>query len=100
MRVKRGVAGHAKHTKILKAAKGMSRSRRTSSRMARQGVTKSLQHATRDRRNRKRDVRRLWITRINAAARAHGTTYRALTHDLKLAKITLDRKILAELAFN
>lgn len=76
----------------------MQRARRSSSRMAKQAVTRSLEYAYRDRRNRKRDFRQLWITRINAAARERGTTYRELVHDLGEANVQLDRKILAELA--
>lgn len=100
MRVKRGVTARAKHKKILKAAKGMQHNRTRSFRLAKQGVIRSLQYAYRDRRNRKRDLRSLWITRINAAAREHGTTYGRLIADLKKAKIELDRKTLAELAVN
>lgn len=98
MRVKRGVTARAKHKKILKAAKGMQHNRTRSFRMAKQGVIKALTYAYRDRRNRKRDLRGLWITRINAAARENGTTYGKLIAGLKAAKIELDRKVLAELA--
>ncbi len=98
MRVKRGVTARAKHKKILKAAKGMQHNRTRSFRLAKQGVIRSLQYAYRDRRNRKRDLRALWITRINAAAREHGTTYGKFIAGLKAAKIELDRKVLAELA--
>ena len=98
MRVKRGVTARAKHKKILKAAKGMQHNRTRSFRMAKQGVIKALTYAYRDRRNRKRDLRGLWITRINAAARENGTTYGKLIAGLKGAKIELDRKVLAELA--
>ena len=98
MRVKRGVPARAKHKKILKAAKGMQHNRTRSFRMAKQGVIRSLQYAYRDRRNRKRDLRQLWITRINAAARENGTTYGQLISGLKKASIELDRKVLAELA--
>ena len=98
MRVKRGVTARAKHKKILKAAKGMQHSRTRSYRLAKQGVIRSLQYSYRDRRNRKRDLRSLWITRINAAAREHGTTYGKLIAGLKTKNIELDRKILAELA--
>jgi len=100
MRVKRSVPARAKHKKILKAAKGMQHNRTRSFRMAKQGVIKALQYAYRDRRNRKRDLRSLWITRINAAARENGTTYGKLIAGLKAKKIELDRKILAELAVN
>ena len=98
MRVKRGVAARAKHKKILKAAKGMQHNRTRSYRLAKQGVIRALQYAYRDRRNRRRDLRGLWITRINAAARENGTTYGRLISGLKKANIELDRKILSELA--
>ena len=98
MRVKRGVAARAKHKKILKAAKGMQHNRTRSYRLAKQGVIRALQYAYRDRRNRRRDLRGLWITRINAAARENGTTYGRLIAGLKKANIELDRKILSELA--
>ncbi len=98
MRVKRGVAARAKHKKILKAAKGMQHNRTRSFRLAKQAVTRALQYAYRDRRNKKRDLRGLWITRINAAARLQGTTYSKLMAGLKKANIELDRKILADLA--
>ena len=100
MRVKRGVAGHAKHQKIRKATKGMSHPNRVSVKRGKQAVTKSLQYAYRDRRNRKRNFRQLWNARINAAARLNGTTYSRLIAGLKAAKIDLDRKVLAELAVN
>ena len=98
MRVKRGVPARAKHKKILKAAKGMQHNRTRSFRLAKQAVTRALQYAYRDRRNKKRDLRELWITRINAAARENGTTYGRLIHGLKTAGVEIDRKILAELA--
>jgi large subunit ribosomal protein L20 len=98
MRVKRGVTSHQKHQKIRKATKGMTHSNRASIKRGRQAITKSLQFATRDRKNRKRTFRQLWNTRINAAARLHGTTYSKLIAGLKAANVTLDRKILAELA--
>jgi large subunit ribosomal protein L20 len=98
MRVKRGVASHAKHKKIRKATKGFSHSNRVSIRRGRQALTKSLQNATRDRKNRKRTFRQLWNARINAAARLNGTTYSQLIAGLKKANVTLDRKVLAELA--
>ena len=98
MRVKRGVPARAKHKKILNAAKGYSHSRTRSFRLAKQAVIKALSYAYRDRRNKKRDLRELWITRINAAARENGTTYGRLMGGLKKAGIELDRKILAELA--
>lgn len=98
MRVKRGTTQHAKHRKIIKAAKGMQHNRTRSYRMAKQAVIRALQYAYRDRRNKKRDLRALWITRINAAARENGTTYGKLIHGLKEANIELDRKTLADIA--
>lgn len=100
MRVKRGVTSHKKHHKIRKATKGMQKSHRSSVKRGKQAVTRSLQYAYRDRRNRKRTFRQLWNARINAAARQHGTTYSRLMAGLKQAQITLDRKVLAELAVN
>jgi len=100
MRVKGGVAAHAKHHKIRKATKGMTHGNRVSVRRGKQALTKSLQYATRDRKNRKRTFRELWNARINAAARLNGTTYSQFIASLKKADITLDRKILAELAVN
>lgn len=98
MRIKRGVTARAKHKKILDAAKGMQHNRTRSFRLAKQAVIRALQYAYRDRRNKKRDLRSLWITRINAAARENGTTYARLMSGLKKANVTLDRKILADLA--
>ena len=83
---------------MLKRAKGMQHNRTRSFRLAKQAVIRSLQYAYRDRRNKKRDLRGLWITRINAAARENGLTYGQLIHGLKKNKIELDRKVLAELA--
>jgi large subunit ribosomal protein L20 len=100
MRVKRGVASHKKHQKIRKATKGMTRGNRSSIKRGKHAVTRSLQYAYRDRRNRKRDFRALWNTRINAAARLNGTTYSQLMGMLKQKNVELDRKILAELAVN
>ena len=100
MRVKRGVTTHAKHNKIRKATKGFTKSNRSSIKRGKQAVTKSLQFATRDRKNRKRTFRQLWNARINAAARLNGTTYSVLIAGLKKANISLDRKVLAELAVN
>ena len=100
MRVKRGVTSRAKHNKIRKATKGYSHPNRVSIKRGRQAVTKGLQFATRDRKNRKRTFRELWNTRINAAARLNGTTYSKFIAALKTAGITIDRKILAELAVN
>src|SRR3954462_9308951 len=100
MRVKRGVATHRKHVKIRKATTGMTHSNRASYKRGKQAVTKALQFATRDRKNRKRTFREMWNTRINAAVRLHGTTYSKFIAALKGANITLDRKILSELAVN
>lgn len=98
MRIKRGVPARAKHKKILKAAKGMQHYRTRSYRLAKQGVIKALQYSYRDRRNRKRDLRALWITRINNASRELGLSYSQLIAGLKRHNIALDRKILADLA--
>ena len=98
MRVKRGVPARARHNKVLKATKGMQHNRTRSFRLARQAVVRALQYAYRDRRNKKRDLRSLWITRINAAARQEGTTYAKLIAGLKAKNIELDRKVLAEIA--
>jgi large subunit ribosomal protein L20 len=98
MRVKRGVAAHQKHKKIRQATKGFSRSNRTSIKRGKQAITKALENATRDRKDRKRTFRQLWNARINAAARLNGTTYSVLMAGLKKAGITIDRKMLSELA--
>jgi large subunit ribosomal protein L20 len=98
MRVKRGVTAHKRHNKIRKATKGYTKGNRSSVKRGKQAVTKSLQYAYRDRRNKKRTFRQLWNARINAAARQHGTTYSRLIAGLKQSQITLDRKVLAELA--
>lgn len=98
MRVKRGVTSHQKHQKIRSATKGFTRSNRSSVKRGRQAITKALQFATRDRKNRKRTFRQLWNARINAAARINGTTYSKLIAGLKAANISLDRKVLAEIA--
>lgn len=100
MRVKRGVASHQKHQKIRQATKGMTRGNRSSVKRGKQVVTRSLQFAYRDRRNRKRTFRELWNARINAAARLNGITYSKFIAALKQANISLDRKVLAELAVN
>lgn len=100
MRIKRGVAARAKHKKILKAAKGMQHYRTRSFRLAKQGVIKALRYGYRDRRNKKRDLRALWITRINNASREFGLSYSQLINGLKKQDIKIDRKILAELAVN
>lgn len=100
MRIKRSVASQQKHRKIRQATKGMQLSHRSSIKRGRQAVTKALQFATRDRRNRKRTFRQLWNARINAAARLNGTTYNQLIANLKKTNIELDRKMLSELAVN
>ncbi len=100
MRVKRGVTTHRRHQKIRKATKGMTHAHTSSVRRGKQALVRSLQNATRDRKNRKRTFRALWNTRINAAARTHGTTYSRLIASLKKANIGIDRKVLAELAVN
>ena len=100
MRVKRGVAAHKKHVKIRRATSGMTKSNRSSMKRGKQAITKALQFATRDRKNRKRTFRELWNARINAAARLNGTTYSKLIAGLKAANVTLDRKVLSELAVN
>ena len=97
-RVKRGVTTHARHKKVLELAKGYRGRGSTAYRVAIEKVEKALRYAYRDRRNRKRDFRRLWITRINAAARINGMSYSQLMHGLKLAGIELDRKVLADIA--
>lgn len=100
MRVKRGVAARAKHKKILTAAKGMQHARTRSYRLGKQGVIKALSYSYRDRRNRKRDLRAIWITRINNASRAEGLSYSQLVAGLKKRNVSLDRKVLADLAVN
>ena len=100
MRVKRGVTTHKRHKKIIKLTKGYSKTRRASYRKAHEAVLKALSYQYRDRRNIKRDMRALWITRIGAAAKQNGMSYSTLTHALKEAEIKVDRKIQAELAVN
>jgi large subunit ribosomal protein L20 len=97
-RVKRGVTAHARHKKVLKLAKGYVGRSHSTFRPALERVEKGLQYAYRDRRNRKRDFRGLWIQRINAGAREHGLTYSQLMHGVKLAGIEVDRKVLSDLA--
>ncbi|HSA82938.1 MAG TPA: 50S ribosomal protein L20 [Geminicoccaceae bacterium] len=97
-RIKRGVTAKARHKKVLALAKGYRGRNKNTYRMALQRVEKGLQYAYRDRRNRKRDFRALWIQRINAAARAEGLTYGRLMHGLKSAGIEIDRKVLADVA--
>ena len=98
MRVKRGVVRHRRHKKILKGAKGYRGARSKLVRPARLAVERGLKFAYRDRRQRKRQFHRLWITRINAAAREHGLSYSKLWHGLKRAGVEVDRKTLADLA--
>lgn len=97
-RVKGGPQGHRRHKKILKMAAGHSGSRSRHFRVANESVMKALAYAYRDRRNRKRDMRSLWIVRINAAARQHGLSYSQFMHLLKQANVGLDRKMLADIA--
>lgn len=97
-RVKRGVMTKKRHNKLLDQAKGFRGARSRHYKVAHEAVMHALAYAYRDRRNRKRDFRRLWIQRINAAARLNGTTYSRLIAGLKTAGITLDRKVLADIA--
>ncbi|MCC6261368.1 MAG: 50S ribosomal protein L20 [Anaerolineales bacterium] len=98
MRVKGGPQGHLRHKKVLKITKGQRGSKHLLFRRANEAMLKSLWYATRDRRVRKRDLRKLWIARINAAARLNGTTYSKLVSALKKANIELNRKMLADIA--
>ncbi|HYG87079.1 MAG TPA: 50S ribosomal protein L20 [Azospirillum sp.] len=97
-RVKRGVTSHARHRKILKLAKGYRGRNSTNFRIAIEKVEKALQYAYRDRRNKKRDFRGLWIQRINAGVRQYGLTYSRFMNGIKLAGIEMDRKVLSDLA--
>ena len=97
-RVKRGVTSHAKHKKVLKQAKGFYGRRKNTIRAAKAAVDRAGQYAYRDRRNKKRSFRALWIQRINAAARTEGFTYSQFMHGLNKAGIELDRKVLAAIA--
>lgn len=99
-RVKRGVAGRRRHKKVLKEAKGYYSSRGSHFKAAKEQITHSGVYAYRDRRARKGDFRRLWITRINAAARENGLSYSKFMAGLRVAEVELDRKVLAELAVN
>lgn len=99
-RVKRGVVARRRHKKILKQAKGYYGARSRVFRVAKQAVIKAHQYAYRDRRNRKRAFRALWISRINAGARANGLSYSRLIAGLKKAEVEIDRKVLADLAMN
>ena len=97
-RVKRGVTAHARHKKVLGLAKGYRGRASTAYRIALEKVEKGLRYAYRDRRNKKRDFRGLWIQRINAGAREHGLTYSQFMHGVKLAGIDIDRKVMSDLA--
>ena len=97
-RVKRGVQARARHNKVLKAAKGYYGARSRTFKVAKQAVIKAGQYAYRDRRQRKRQFRALWIVRINAAAREHGLSYSRFMHGLDEAGVVVDRKVLADLA--
>ena len=97
-RVKRGVTTHARHQKVIKAAKGYYGARKKLFTVATQAVEKASQYAYRDRRNKKRNFRGLWIQRINAGSRLHGLNYSKFMNGLKLAGIEIDRKILSDLA--
>ena len=98
MRVKRGVTARKRHKKVLKLAKGYSKSRRSSFRKANESVIKALSYQYRDRRNMKRDLRGLWITRISAAAKLNGVSYSTLISGLKKSNIEQNRKMLSEIA--
>ena len=99
-RVKRGVTAHARHKKVLKLAKGFYGRRKNTIRVAKQAVEKAQQYSYRDRKNRKRTFRSLWIQRINAAAREHGLTYGRFIDGLNKAGITIDRKVLSDIAIH
>ena len=99
-RVKRGVTSHARHQKVIKAAKGYYGARKNLFTVATQAVEKASQYAYRDRRNKKRNFRGLWIQRINAGVRQEGLTYSKFINGLNKSKIKLDRKVLADLAYN
>ena len=99
-RVKRGVTSHARHKKVLKQVKGQYGRRKNTIRVAKQALEKSMQYAYRDRRNKKRDFKSLWIQRINAGVRAEGLTYSKFINGLNKSGIKIDRKILAEIAYD
>jgi len=99
-RVKPGVQTRQRHKKVLKLAKGYFGAKSRAYRRANEQLLKSLTYAYRDRRNRKRDFRKLWIARINAAARTNGTTYSQLMHQLKESGVNINRKMLADMAVN
>ena len=98
MRVTRGIVGRRRHNKYIKQAKGFRGRRKNCFKLAKDAVERAMQFAYRDRRNKKRDFRKLWIVRINAAARLHGLSYSRFMQGLKAAEIGLDRKVLADLA--
>ena len=99
-RTKRGVVSRAKHKKVLKSVKGQYGRRKNTIRVARQAMEKAMQYAYRDRRNKKRDIKSLWIQRINAGVRSEGLTYSKFINGLNKSGIKLDRKILAEIAYD
>ena len=99
-RTKRGVTSKSKHKKVFKAVKGQYGRRKNTIRVARQAMEKAMQYAYRDRKAKKRDFRSLWIQRINAGVRSEGLTYSRFINGLAKSKIKLDRKVLAELAYN
>ena len=99
-RVKRGVVSRAKHKKVFKAVKGQWGRRKNTIRVARQAMEKAMQYAYRDRRNKKREFKSLWIQRINAGVRSEGLTYSKFINGLNKSGIKLDRKILAEIAYD
>jgi large subunit ribosomal protein L20 len=99
-RVKRGVTARARHKEVLKQAKGYYGARSRAFRVAKQAVTRAAQYAYRDRRQKKREFRALWIVRINAAARLNGTTYSRLAGAMRKAGVALDRKVLAAIALS
>ena len=99
-RTKRGVTSRAKHKKVFKAVKGQFGRRKNTIRVARQAMEKAMQYAYRDRRNKRREFRSLWIQRINAGVREQGLTYSRFIDGLNKSKIKLDRKVLADLAYN
>ena len=99
-RTKRGVTSHARHKKVLKQVKGQYGRRKNTIRVAKQALEKAMQYAYRDRRSKKREFRSLWIQRINAGVRAEGMTYSKFINGLNKSGIKLDRKILADIAYN
>ena len=99
-RVKRGVTSKAKHKKVLKAVKGQWGRRKNTIRVAKQAMEKAMQYAYRDRRNKKREFKSLWIQRINAGVRAEGLTYSKFINGLSKCGVTIDRKILAEIVYD